>query len=221
MTRGQLETPQALGRARDQLYAIERRMLELENEMHVALEQIPLERRESARNLVHYIALRQQDLRELQVELADLGLSSLGRLEGCALGTIRRVLTRVEEGLACTGDTSAHQALERRSASSSVCALDWSAGKEALHRHTREVLGPRPARRHVYIMVTAPSALEADEIWMEAMLAAGMNVLRINCAHEGPAEWERMVDALRDASARSGRGARWTGDRPSRSLRRR
>ena len=35
--------------------------------------------RDSARNLLHYLALRRHDLRPLQVALAALGLSSLGR----------------------------------------------------------------------------------------------------------------------------------------------
>ena len=33
----------------------------------------------SARNLAHYVALRHRDIRPLQEELAQLGLSSLGR----------------------------------------------------------------------------------------------------------------------------------------------
>lgn len=191
-----------LRRVRRTLQEIESRMLELEAEMHVALQRVPEERRESAKNLVHYIALRQQDLRQLQVELADLGLSSLGRLEGCALGTIRRVLARVQEGLACRGDEAARATLAQRR-DEVEGALDWSAGKEALHLHTRVILGPRPDGRHVYIMVTAPCASEADGSWMETMLRSGMNVLRINCAHEGPAEWAQMVEALRAASSRT------------------
>ena len=37
--------------------------------------------RHSARNLLHYLALRQRDVRHLQESLATLGLSSLGRNE--------------------------------------------------------------------------------------------------------------------------------------------
>jgi hypothetical protein len=50
------------------------------------------EYRASARNLVHYLALRQHDVRELQRELSRLGLSSLGRLEGHTLAAIDAVL---------------------------------------------------------------------------------------------------------------------------------
>jgi pyruvate kinase len=36
----------------------------------------------SATNLAHYLGLRKRDIRSLQLELAALGLSSLGRSEG-------------------------------------------------------------------------------------------------------------------------------------------
>ena len=45
--------------------------------------------RASAINLVHYVWLRGHDIRGLQAELADLGLSSLGRLESRVLPTSR------------------------------------------------------------------------------------------------------------------------------------
>src|SRR5271165_1855947 len=48
--------------------------------------------RESARNLVHYIALRKHDVRDLQEKLTENGLSSLGRCEADVLGAIDAVL---------------------------------------------------------------------------------------------------------------------------------
>lgn len=47
--------------------------------------------RGSARNLVHYWAIRQRDLRDLQHQLAVLGLSSLGRSEPHVAATIQAV----------------------------------------------------------------------------------------------------------------------------------
>ena len=51
--------------------------------------------RESARNLLHYLALRGHDLRPLQLRLAALGLSSLGRAESHVLATVDAVLNVV------------------------------------------------------------------------------------------------------------------------------
>ena len=50
----------------------------------------------SARNLLHYLALRQHDRRALQTRLAALGLSSLGRAEAHALATVDAVLAAVQ-----------------------------------------------------------------------------------------------------------------------------
>ena len=47
--------------------------------------------RVSARNLAHYLALRNQDIHLLQLELAAIGLSSLGRCEGHVRDILRRL----------------------------------------------------------------------------------------------------------------------------------
>ena len=51
--------------------------------------------RASARNLLHYWAIRQSDLRELQSRLAAFGLSSLGRSEPHVEATLRLVRSAV------------------------------------------------------------------------------------------------------------------------------
>ena len=48
--------------------------------------------RASANNLLHYLALRDRDMRPLQLRLAALGLSSLGRAESHVLANIDTVL---------------------------------------------------------------------------------------------------------------------------------
>jgi pyruvate kinase len=86
--------------------------------------------------------------------------------------------------------------------------FSWDSAQELLHRHTADVFGPRPDDRHVYVMVTAPSAAEADREWMVRLLEAGMNVLRINCAQETEAEWGRIIDALARAREMTGKSCR-------------
>jgi hypothetical protein len=51
--------------------------------------------RKSARNLAHYIALRHRDVRSIQQELAELGLSSLGRAEAHVMATLDAVMGAV------------------------------------------------------------------------------------------------------------------------------
>jgi pyruvate kinase len=198
----QLDSAALVGVAKE-LVQLERCLAELESEMHVAIERVPDDRRESARNLVRYVALRQNDLRDLQLQLTQLGLSSLGRSESWVRGSVRQVSKRAHEALALRGDADAMRTLQRLDGEMDT-PFGWEAASQSLRRHTREVLGPRPDARHVYIMVTAAPAKEADRAWMTKMLRAGMNVLRVNCAHEGPDEWLRIVKALDEARTEIG-----------------
>jgi len=109
---------------------------------------------ESARNLVHYTALRQLDLRELQLLLQQQGLSSLGRSESFVMGSLLEVRLRVAEALQARGKTN--QAELARIAERRAAALSWQTAEFLLHTHTHEVLGPKPDGRHVYVMLTAP-----------------------------------------------------------------
>lgn len=201
----------ALLAVRHELSRIEKRLDELERAMSGAIEAVPPDHRASAKNLVHYVALRQLDLRELQRQLQEHGLSSLGRSESCVLGSVLEVLARAHESLALHGDDDARRGLESIT-DRQRAALSPETARYLLHQHTRDVLGPRPENRHIYIMVTAPSAREADAAWMERMLHAGMNVLRINCSHESAEEWASVVTALRQARRESGLECRITMD---------
>src|SRR5688572_1236668 len=57
-----------------------------------SLAEIHTDRRSSACNLIHYLTLRRHDLRSLQVGLATLGLSSLGRAEAHVLAAVDAVI---------------------------------------------------------------------------------------------------------------------------------
>lgn len=201
------ETHACLVAIAHELVALEARLCALEDDMRRPIERVAPGWRGSAKNLVHYIALRQHDLRELQVQLSRRGLSSLGRSESFVMASVLEVSERAHEALALRGDDAAARQLssleERRSA-----AMSLETATYYLHQHTRDVLGPRPEDRHIYIMVTAPSAKEADRAWMAKMLHSGMNVLRINCAHEGEREWDAMTRALGDAMRETGKECR-------------
>jgi pyruvate kinase len=181
--------------------------MDLERDMRPALGRVASSRRASATNLVHYVALRNEELRSLQAQLSQLGLSSLAGCESCVLDRVRAVSTRVEECLTARGARGGRSG-RRRVEPEPGHALSWESAKRLLHEHTHELLGARPADRHVYVMVTAPPAKEADVGWMARLLRAGMNVLRINCAHETEAEWAKLVRTLQEARVQTGRPCR-------------
>lgn len=146
--------------------------------------------RVSARNMIHYWAIRQRDLRDLQVRLAAFGLSSLGRSEPHVEASLRLVRAAV---IAMLEDTW-HPP-----------AIGCDMGHELLRRHAVDLLGHSPDDRETRIMVTLPSAAATDPDLVHTLVAAGMNLARINCAHDDPDAWRAMAEHVRHAAKDTGR----------------
>lgn len=147
--------------------------------------------RAGATNLLHYLAVRQRDIRDLQRQLASLGLSSLGRLERCALASLDAVLVALD-------------ALAGRPATRSDGArpTSFDSGESLLEEHARALLGEgRPGRR-TRVMVTLPA--DARKRDLKSLLEAGMDVARINCSKGDAGEWSELVARLRRAGQETG-----------------
>nr|WP_260765242.1 pyruvate kinase [Mycobacterium sp. SMC-4] len=145
--------------------------------------------RRSAQNMVHYWALRQHDLRGLQTRLSALGLSSLGRCEPHVQATadlIAAALTAMRGG-------GYHRP--------TAAAISVAEGPALLARRADELLGRRRAERSVRIMVTLPSEAAEDPTLVEDLIAAGMDVARINCAHDDAPAWRAMAEHVGAAAA--------------------
>lgn len=149
-------------------------------------------------NLAAYIGLRRWDLRGLQSRLAELGLSSLGRCEGRVLPTLDAVVAALDAMLGRAPEPDALSAV--------TAAI--RKGETRLARHARRLLGKAPSHRGTRIMVTLPVSAAQDEDFVRALLLRGMDLARINCAHDDPDTWHRMVDNVRTASEVSGRPCR-------------
>ena len=76
----------------DEFLTIRRDLIALQKESLDVLEHIHASQSESAVNLLHYVALRSRDLRPLQMRLAKVGLSSVGRAESHVLSAVDQVL---------------------------------------------------------------------------------------------------------------------------------
>jgi len=174
----------------DQLKALRVAMLAREQEMHDDLALVLPNYRNSARNLVHYLSLRSVDLRALQEQLARLGLSSLGRSESHVLANLDAVLGILQR---LNGQTWSDKSGEEPVGSLS--------SRELLRQHTTSLLGHACENRPTRIMVTLPAAAAADYLVVKQLVDAGMNIARINCAHDGTADWRAMAGYVRQAAA--------------------
>ncbi len=152
----------------------------------------------SARNLAHYLALRNHDLRSLQSELALLGLSSLGRAEGHVLSTVLSVRRALN---ALLGSDEPFPCLEE-------VPVEIGEGSRLLEANTHLLLGPPPPGRHVRIMVTMSSDAATSYGLVRDLVRSGMDCMRINCAHDDPEAWLGMVRNLQKAREETGRNCR-------------
>lgn len=198
-----------LRRLLDDLTGLRASVLRLEEESEALLAEVAESHVPSARNLLHYVALRRHDLRVLQERLARLGLSSLGRSEGCVLDTLDRVVDILHR---------LHGSADSRGVPA-IGVPDFTEGRALLESHTEALLGPVPDKRSVRIMVTMPGEAAEDPVLIRDLLQAGMDCMRINCAHDNPDVWQRMIANLRQAEQEQGRKCRVLMDLPGPKLR--
>ncbi len=159
---------------------------------------LPAEAQLSAVNLLHYLVLRSRDLRTQQEQLVRLGLSSLGRLEAHVLPTVEAVLHNL---LYLLGEQPEGPDPAEYYAACDTCT-------DRLQHNTVALLGPHPGTRRVYIMVTMPTEAAHDYLVVHGLLDSGMDCMRINCAHDDPETWGRMIRNLRYAERTTGRNCK-------------
>ncbi|MFN8465098.1 MAG: pyruvate kinase [Caldilineaceae bacterium] len=156
---------------------------------------VDADRQPSAHNLLHYLAVRQNDIRPLQNDLAALGLSSLGRLEAMTMATLDAVLVALH--------SLAGQPIS--TLTGAPPPVDFETGPLLLEKHAHALFGAPSGKRTVRVMITMPSEAATDPNLIRDLLAAGMDVMRINCAHDDVAAWMAMIDNCRQAQRELGR----------------
>lgn len=156
----------------------------------------------SARNLVHYVELRRHDIRELQGRLTRFGLTSLGRTESQVLPGIDALLATLTALVEhANGESPNGAGMTEASADARPVPESQLNGSALLASNTEHLLGPRPQERRARIMVTMPTEAADDAALVERMVRAGMDVARINCAHDSPVRWQAMIRNIRQAAA--------------------
>ncbi|MCA9229173.1 MAG: hypothetical protein KDA57_00865 [Planctomycetales bacterium] len=176
------------------LTSIRRDMLALESTARHLLQAVWPRRKASARNLLHYVALRRHDVRALQEQLIPRGLSSLGRCEANVHATLNSVV-----GALCRL-SDLDEPLE-----SMPAAVDFIRARELVAQSTINLFGPRPSEGGAHIMVTMPSEAAHDPSLISELVDHGMDCMRVNCGHDDPTAWKAAIANLRSACDKLGR----------------
>jgi len=150
------------------------------------------EQKQSITNLIHYLTLRREDLRAMQDNLHDAGLSSLASAESHAMRQVQAVLQRLEVVIP----------------QKEISVLDAATGARLLQHRATELFGPKEIESIPHLMVTFESGMAKDYMAVKALVKAGMNIARINSAHDNPAQWEKMIGNVRKAAQVTGKSCK-------------
>lgn len=150
----------------------------------------------SALNLAFYLALRRRNIRLYQQALKPWGLSPFGRSETIAN------LDAVIATLGCICGRQNEIEIKH------PLIRSFYHGPWNLDRQTRAVLGPKPKDRTVRIMVTLSAKCSGDYTLVRRLLVNGMDVARINCAHDHKEVWQSIIANIRRAEQETGRSCK-------------
>ena len=136
-------------------------------------------------NLAHYLALRSRDLRPLQQALSALSISSLAHSESHVLANIQGVLDLLAQ-------------LTQQNYSP-LAAQSEQTAETTLEANSQLLFGASSPQRKARIMVTLPTQAAWDTELIPGLLKQGVDCFRINCAHDKPDIWLKMVKRIRAA----------------------
>jgi len=140
--------------------------------------------RRSALNLVHYLGLRSFDVDQLQDQLRDIGLPSLSNVEAHVMKSLLTLSSILNHLLG-------NPVKEKRKGIISI-----KKSKKILNRNTKLLFGYKSKKRRTRIMVTLPGSAGDDYLFVNHLMNLGMNSARINCAHDNPQTWRKMIDNI-------------------------
>uniref|UniRef100_A0A0D6QXQ1 pyruvate kinase n=1 Tax=Araucaria cunninghamii TaxID=56994 RepID=A0A0D6QXQ1_ARACU len=211
-----------LSQVLDKLEAVRLHALAMEQWNALRLKECDRFYRASATNLIHYAALRSMDIHQLQEALSFLGLSNLEGKNSHIMASLTSIIQIL--------DNLTHQSSKAESKSSSdnevspnievpikskpvhdlKSSLLSSYGRSeaisflAMKSHARYnaelLLGPSVEGRKTRIMVTVGNEAVEDENLIYNLIKSGVNVIRINCAHDNPDIWRCIIKKIRSCS---------------------
>jgi pyruvate kinase len=180
----------------EQLEQIEDEAKALEKKYEKRLKKIHPTNQKSALNLIHYLALRNQDIRELQDTLGQLGISRLGRAESHVMASVAAVKNLL------------NKILKNENIKVEKPPVSFKKGRKILRTNTSSLLGKKLKGSKVRIMVTLPTDAADDYKFIKKLVTSGMNSARVNCAHDDTEVWKRMIDKIHKAKTQTGRNVK-------------
>ena len=166
-----------------ELADLEASLIEVTHEFDVYLEQIPKDQRVAAINLIQYLYFRSKDRKSLQEKLHYYGFSALSNSEN----HLHRQVQTIRERL---GHTYAKGELN-------PCTYKFS--RKRLEQNSKLLFGKQAQAKMPSVMVTFATDFAENPELIERLLLNGMQVARINCAHDDQGLWLKMIKQIKAA----------------------
>lgn len=182
----------------DELDALRALMLEVETRLLPRLGDLDPAALASARNLAHWLAMRAFDPRRIEARLASIGLASPQRGRSQPLVSLDKLLALLH--LLADRDEGTRASMDAPACESAPCGTR-RARAEAL-------FGSPSGRARVPIMVTLPRAAAVDDALVRDLVLGGMDLARIDCAHDTAGEWAALAARVRRVAAANGRAVK-------------
>jgi len=156
-----------------------------ENTYKAQIENVHPNYTKSAKNLIHYLALRSFDITIFQEKINKLGLPNYSNNEGSVLYNLLLFKTII------------NHLLKVDSISLNKFVLTNNEGKELLNNNTKALFGELSNNRRTHIMVTQPTFASEDKNFANNLIKLGMNWARINCAQNDELIWGKIIDNIK------------------------
>lgn len=173
---------------KDNLESLLSKMLTIVEKRQQSIEDLHPDQHISAANLLQYLTLRSEDIRTLQEELHINGLSSLDSSESHILRQVQEILQR----------------LGKKFSPEEISPCDYHKGRALITQRSTQLFGSKKDPAIPYLMVTFATQYADNYQLVKRLLEKGMNVARINCAHDNPEIWKQMIDLIHSASEETG-----------------
>ena len=172
------------------------------------------EHREGASNVQHFARLQADDARHIVTRLQAVGIRVSDQAPVAdQLRAAKTLLQNLGGKSSDDGDAEG----ETYDITRLAAAIERS--QEQLASNSSALLGEPRDGMPSCVMVTLPTEAADDPDLVQSFADAGMDIARINCAHDTAEAWRAMAANVRAASARAGRDIKISMDLPGPKLR--
>ena len=172
------------------------------------------EHREGVRNVQHFARLQADDARHIVAQLRAVGIRVSDQAP--VADQLRAAKTLVQN---LGGQSSDDGGAEGESYDITRLSAAIERSQEQLASNSSALLGEPRDGMPSCVMVTLPTEAADDPDLVQSFADAGMDIARINCAHDTPEAWRAMAANVRAASTRVGRDIKISMDLPGPKLR--